>query len=310
MWAHESGRYPEYVTSSLHTVASSLPPELLLAVVVIFGVIGLVGVVALALVVFWARAEEFDGFARSRGTDAMVMLSRRNRVHLSVREQNPEARQPAPGGTLRGLMDLRSPDRNACRAMCELLVQSFSADEFRRLITDVDPALVPELPGESCPLATLVSNGVDLLLRHGRVDREFFNRWAELRSARRSQIFIVAEAMGCSSPRPVVAGAAAFSATAAVPPIPIAAPSASQDSDSWSFLALILLLVVVVLLFLALHDSPFRVEYTVAAFLIGVAFVLVLLRHYIAALVALIAGIFVLVWIGSRADRRAAIART
>ena len=43
--------------------------------------------------------------------------------------------------------------------------------------------------------------------------------------------------------------------------------------------------------------------------MIGAFVFLVLLRHDIAAVVALFAGLFVLVWTGMRADRRAALAR-
>jgi|JI9StandDraft_1071089.scaffolds.fasta_scaffold20287_3 hypothetical protein len=207
-------------------------------------------------------------------------------------------------------MDLRNLNPDVRRAMVELFVRGFSADEFRRLVADVNPALIPELPGESCPPATLIAHGVDLLLRHGHTDPQFFNRWIELRPAHRSEILSIAEGMRRPSPRPAVTEPITLSATAAAPALVSTAASADQNFDVWIFLAFVLLLVVVVLLFLALHDSPFRVEYTIAAFLIAVAFVLVLLRHYIAALFALAAGLLVMFWIGRRVDRQAAIART
>jgi len=193
--------------------------------------------------------------------------------------------------------------------MVELLVRSFSADEFRRLVADVDLALIAELPGEPCPPATLITQGVDLLLRHGRVDPNFFKRWIELRPAHRSEILSIAEGTHRPSSRPAVAEAATLVATPAAPPL-ASASSGEQNFDVWIFLAFILILVVVVLLFLALRDSAFRVECTIAAFLVGVAFVLVLLRQKIAALFALAAGLLVLYWIDRRRDRQAAIART
>ncbi len=207
-------------------------------------------------------------------------------------------------------MDARSPDPDARRAMCELLVICFTAEEFRHFVADVDPALTHGLPGEACSDATVINRGVDLLFRHARVDLYFFERWAQLQPARRSQIFSVAGGMESLAPRTAEVGSMASSAAAATP-LPMAAPQAAgQDLDFWTFMVFVLIIVAVVLLFLALRDHPFRVEYTIAAFLIGAAAVFVVLRHYIAALVALVAGLFVLVWTGMRADRRTAIERT
>lgn len=229
-----------------------------------------------------------------------------SRVHLGVL---PPGRRIDRYVTLRGLMDVRSPDPDARRAMCELLVLCFNAEEFRRLVADIDPALTHELPGETCSDATVINRGVDLLLRHARVDLNFFERWAQLRPARRSQIFLVAQEMVPLAPRTTAIGSTAPSFAAATP-LEMAAPQATgQDLDFWAFMLLVSLVVVVVLLYLALRDDPFRVEYTIAAFLIGAAIVLALLRHDIAAFFTLVAGVFVLVWTGIRADRRAAIAR-
>ena len=253
--------------------ASSLPPELLLAVVVV----GLVGLVALVLLAAGARR----------------LSGRRTAWH----------------DTLHGLMNVRSPEPEARRAMCELLLVCFTAEEFRRFVADLELALTHELLGETCSDATVITHGVDLLLRHARVDLHFFDRWAKLRPRRQSQIFLVAGEMGCLSPQTAVAGAATLPATAAASPLQMAAPPVGQDFDLWLFLAFVLLIVGLVLLFLALRDSPFRVEYTLAAFLIGAFVFLVLMRHYIAAVVALFAGLFVLFWTGIRADRRAALAR-
>ncbi len=200
-------------------------------------------------------------------------------------------------------MDVRNPDPDARRGMFELLVRCFNAEEFRRFVADVDPALTHELPGATVCDANLINHGVDLLLRHGRVDQYFFERWAQLRSAFRPQIFLVAGEMDGLSPQTAAGGSVSPSVTAT--PLQMAAPQAGQDFDFWSFLAFVLIFVGVVLLFLALRDHPFRVEYTIAAFLIGVAAVFVFLRHYIAALFALVAGLLVLAWIGKRADRLA-----
>lgn len=248
--------------------ASSLPPELL--------VVGLVGLVGLAL--------------------------------LATGAWKPPGRQMAWHGTLHGLMDVRSPEPGARGAMCELLLVCFTAEEFRRFVADLEPALTHDLLGEACSDVTVITHGVDLLLRHGRVDLHLFDRWAKLRPRRRSQIFLIAGEMGCLSSQTAVAGAAALPAAAASP-LTIPAPPVGQDFNLWLALAFVLFIVGLVLLFLALRDSPFQVEYTVAAFLIGAFVFLVLLRHDIAAVVALFAGLFVLVWTGVRADRRAALAR-
>lgn len=206
-------------------------------------------------------------------------------------------------------MDVRSPDPDARRAMCELLVLCFDAEEFRRFVADVDPALTHELPGETCSDATVINRGVDLLFRHARVDLYFFERWAQLRPARRSQIFAVAGEMESLAPRTAAIGSMATSAAAATP-LQVAPQAAGQDLDFWAFMVFVLILVAVVLLFLALRDDPFRVEYTIAAFLIGAAAMFVFMRHYTAALFAFVAGLLVLFWTGMRADRRAAIERT
>jgi hypothetical protein len=81
-------------------------------------------------------------------------------------------------------MDLRSPDPDARRAICELLLVCFTAEEFRRFVADLEPALIQELLGEACSDATVITHGVDLLLRHGRVDLHLFDRWAKLRPRR------------------------------------------------------------------------------------------------------------------------------
>jgi hypothetical protein len=209
-------------------------------------------------------------------------------------------------------MDARSPDPDARRAMYELLLDCFNAEQFRRFVADVDPALTRELPGEACSDATVIDRGVDLLFRHARVDLNFFERWAQHRPKRRSQIFSLADEMESLAPRTAAIGSMASSAAAAAAaPLQMAAPQAAgQDLDFWAVLALVLILVAVALLFLALRADPFRVEYTIAAFLIGIAAVFVLLRHYTAALFAFVAGLLLVVWTGIRADRRAAIERT
>jgi hypothetical protein len=96
----------------------------------------------------------------------------------------------------RGCMDLQRPNPEVLRRMRDLLVASFDADQFRRFIADLEPAIIQELPGNVCSLATLVARGVDLLLQHAGIDLQYFERRAELRPKRRQEIFAIAGELG------------------------------------------------------------------------------------------------------------------
>ncbi len=205
-------------------------------------------------------------------------------------------------------MDLRDSDRDARPAMCELLVDCFTAAEFRRFFADVSPGLVADLPELGCSTTKLVADGVDLLRRHGRVDQRFYEKWAERRPARRAEISAVAARMGCLLSQTTMAGASFLAS--AVGSTPAWWGPQGQDLSFWLLLAFVLLVIFAAFALVALRDSDFRVEYTAAIVLILAAVLFAFLRMPLPAIVALVAGFALLVWVGIRTDRRTAIART
>lgn len=225
-----------------------------------------------------------------------------------LRHGGHQAGRRPPHGTLRDIVALRNTSPDARRELCELLVDCFTADEFREFFADLGPEFVPNLPEPGCTRTKLVADGVDLLLRLGRVDPYFFKKWAELRPARQSQILAVAKAVGCQTPQVAVGGPTGLSAAIGAVPVCVATQQPAPDFNLWILLLFVLLVIVAVVLLVELRDSSFRVEYMIATILILVAIMLALLRAYAAAAAALIAGLVLLFWVGWRMDRRKALA--
>jgi len=202
-------------------------------------------------------------------------------------------------------MDLGGPNPDALRAVRDFLVRCFDDGQFRRLVSDVAPTITSELPGEGCSLAKLIADGVDLLWRCAQLNLRFFERWAELQPQRRSEIIKLAGAMGFSVPQTAANDATLTTAASKTPPsLGVTAPR----PELLLFLVFVVLVVVVLVVFFGLRASPYRVEYTVAVFLIAMSLLLVLCRESLAAAIYLLAGLGVLFWIGRRKERQEALA--
>lgn len=203
-------------------------------------------------------------------------------------------------------MDPQTPSPDVLRRMRELLVDCFAANEFRRFIADVDEAAERELPGEGSSQTALIADGVALLRRRGLIDARFFQKWADHRRARQREIFEVAVAMGFASlgtSTALVPGSACSeSPSRSVPTGPT-----GPGCESWVLFAFLAILVATLIVFLSLHDSPFRVEYAVAFFLICSAILFAIMRQYLAAAAVMFVGLVILFWTGRRADRQRAL---
>lgn len=86
-----------------------------------------------------------------------------------------------------------SLDTTPTGALHALLVTLFSADEFRRwLRLGPDADLVPEIPGELAPAATVIDEALGVLTRNGRLQPAFFARLIAERPRQGEAIAVVA----------------------------------------------------------------------------------------------------------------------
>jgi hypothetical protein len=205
---------------------------------------------------------------------------------------------------IRPPMAHQSSDPAGLRTVCELLADHFAADEFRRFIEAVDEAAARELPGGLSSQTALIADGVACLRRRGLIDARFFQVWAGHRPLRRSEIFAAASALGIAA-LGATAAVAPSSASSGAPTRPDHHPD--RGCNPWVLVALFVILLVTLIVFLGLRDSPFRVEYAVAVFLICSAILFAALRQYFVAAAALLVGLVILFWTARRADRQRAL---
>lgn len=92
-------------------------------------------------------------------------------------------------------------DHQRLSALEAQLCEQFTEPEFRRFFRTVAPTLAAELLGEAS-LARLVGEALDVLARHGRIDREFFVAWGHARPGHRSTIAAIALRFGVELPDP------------------------------------------------------------------------------------------------------------
>lgn len=88
---------------------------------------------------------------------------------------------------------LLKPESTAIGALHSLLVESYSVPELRFWLTNGPYAdVVPWLPGESVGKAEFVLKMIEVLQRHGRINREFFTYLIVDRPLRRKEVELVA----------------------------------------------------------------------------------------------------------------------
>lgn len=103
------------------------------------------------------------------------------------------------------------PTTREVKTMADRLCEQFTDPQFRQLVGKIAPTLVHDLFGE-VPLARLISEGLELLRRHGRLDVAFFVAWQHERPAQRETIATLALHFGFELPPPPADAAASAEA--------------------------------------------------------------------------------------------------